>query len=46
LKDLADAQELIRVLSLSREFKDRLNPYVHKKFDELWTAVKESPPEE
>lgn len=46
LKDLADAQELIRVLKLSREFMDRLNPYVWEKFDELWTAVQQSPPEE
>jgi len=46
LKDLADAQELIRVLKLAREFKDRLNPYVWEKFDELWTAIQQSPPEE
>jgi hypothetical protein len=46
LKDLADAQELIRVLKLPREFADRLNPYVREKFDELWTAIQQSPPEE
>ena len=46
LKDLADAQELIRVLKLPREFKDQLNPYVWEKFDELWTAIQQSPPEE
>ena len=46
LKDLADAQELMRVLKLPREFKDRLNPYVREKFDELWTAVQQAPPEE
>lgn len=46
LKDLADAQELIRVLKLPREFMDRLNPYVREKFDELWTAIQHSPPEE
>lgn len=46
LKDLADAQELIRVLRLPREFKERLNPYVRGKFDELWTAIQQSPPEE
>jgi hypothetical protein len=46
LKDLADAQELIRVLKLPREFKNRLNPYVWEKFDELWTAIQQSPPEE
>jgi len=26
--------------------KDRLNPYVWEKFDELWTAIQQSPPEE
>lgn len=46
LKDLADAQELIRVLKLPRTFMDQLNPYVREKFDELWTAVEQSPPEE
>ena len=46
LKDLADAQELIRALKLPREFKDKLNPYVGEKFDELWTAIQQSPPEE
>jgi hypothetical protein len=46
LKDLADAQELIRVLRLPREYMDRLNPYVRQKFDELWSAIQQSPPEE
>jgi hypothetical protein len=46
LKDLADAQEMIRVLKLPREFTDRLNPYVREKFVELWTAIQQSPPEE
>ena len=45
LKDLADAQELIRVLKLPREFADRLNPYVRQRFEELWKAIEESPPE-
>lgn len=46
LKDLADAQELMRELRLPREFRDRLNPYVREKFDELWSALQEAPPEE
>src|SRR5437867_3859430 len=46
LKDLADAQELIRILKLPREFIDLLNPYVREKFDELRTALQQSPPEE
>lgn len=45
LKDLADVQELIRVLDLPREFSDQLNPYVREKFLELWTAVRNAPPE-
>jgi hypothetical protein len=46
LKDLADVQELIRVLKLPREFSDQLNPYVRDKFIELWTAIAQSPPDE
>ncbi len=45
LKDLADAQELIRVLKLPRNFADQLNPYIRPKFDELWTAVEQHPEE-
>lgn len=39
LKDLADAQELIRVLKLPRDFSEQLNPYVRAKYEELWLAV-------
>ena len=39
LKDLADVQELIRVLKLPAEFKDQLNPYVREKYSELWAGV-------
>ncbi len=46
LKDLADVQELVRVLKLPHEFIQQLNPYVREKFAELWTAVQQSPPEE
>lgn len=46
LKDLADVQELIRVLKLPRTFADQLNAYVQPKFFELWDAVQQSPPEE
>lgn len=37
LKDLADVQEMIKVLRLPREFVEQLNPYVQEKFRELWT---------
>jgi hypothetical protein len=36
LKDLADVQELIKTLALSRDFAKQLNPYVRGKFEELW----------
>ena len=37
LKDLADVQELIKLLRLPREFADQLNLYVRDKFREVWT---------
>lgn len=46
LKDLADVEELIRVLKLPRDLANELNPYVVAKFDELWTAIQQAPPEE
>ena len=39
LKDLADVQELIRVLKLPRDFDQQLNQYVRGKFVELWDAL-------
>ena len=39
LKDLADAQEMIRVLGLEEAFADRLDPTVRPKFRELWRGV-------
>src|ERR1043166_4214171 len=44
LKDLADVEQLIMILKLPRGFGDRLNPYVHAKFDELWMSAQ--PPAE
>ncbi|HEX8523827.1 MAG TPA: hypothetical protein VF669_16345 [Tepidisphaeraceae bacterium] len=43
LKDLADVQELIKVLSLSRDLAQQLNPYVQQKYLELWSDSKEDP---
>jgi len=40
LKDLADVQELIRVLNLADDYAKQLNPYVRKKFKELWKGVR------
>jgi hypothetical protein len=42
LKDLADVQELIRLLSLPKEFANELNPFVRDKYAELWEAVREN----
>ncbi len=39
IKDLADVQELIRVLRLDAGFADRLDAYVRPKYAELWSAV-------
>jgi hypothetical protein len=38
LKDLADVQELIRILDLPAEYAEQLQPYVREKFGELWRA--------
>jgi len=47
LRDLADVQELIRVLKLPTEFAQHLNPFVRAKFEELRQALASSPaPEE
>jgi Uncharacterised nucleotidyltransferase len=42
LKDLADVQELIRVLHLPHELGEQLNPFVRPKFDELWAGLKDA----
>jgi hypothetical protein len=39
LKDLADVQELIRLLDLPLDFADRLQPFVREKYNELWRAL-------
>jgi len=43
LKDLADVQELIRILKLPRDTAQKLNPYVQPKFLELWDALAADP---
>jgi hypothetical protein len=42
LKDLGDAQELIKVLKLPVEFAEQLNEYVRGKYVELWRGVAEA----
>lgn len=39
IKDLADVQELIKVLSLPEDFGEQLAPYVRGKYRELWQSV-------
>jgi len=45
LKDLADAQELIRILKLPRDFQDKLNPYVRPEFLRLWDGLQTAGPD-
>jgi uncharacterized HhH-GPD family protein len=43
LRDLADVQELIRVLSLPADFGQQLQPFVRDKYAELRASVQDSP---
>jgi hypothetical protein len=43
LKDLADVQELIRILNLPLETCEKLNPFVRDKFSELWRSIQSNP---
>ena len=40
MKDLADVQELIKLLALPEDFGDQLNPYVQLKYQELWQTTR------
>ncbi len=39
LKDLADVQELIKLLALPQALADKLDPYVRDAYDDLWQSV-------
>lgn len=39
MKDLADVQELIRLLSLPQGFSANLNEYVRPEYEELWQGI-------
>jgi hypothetical protein len=43
LKDLADVQEMIRVLDLPKEFAERLDPSVRDSYRSLWTRLQSAP---
>jgi hypothetical protein len=45
LKDLADVQELIKVLRLPREFVEQLNEYVRPTFLHVWEGAQTETPE-
>lgn len=45
LKDLADVQELIRVLKPERNLGERLHEYVRPKFYEFWDGLQNEPAE-
>ena len=45
LRDLADVQELIRLLSLPADFAVRLDSSVRDLYEDLWAAVQNAPPE-
>jgi hypothetical protein len=43
LRDLADVQELIRILDLPADFDQQLRPFVREKYAELWASVQKMP---
>jgi hypothetical protein len=43
LKDITDVVELIKTLSLPREFGGSIDPFVRDKFHELWDAIAAAP---
>ena len=45
LKDLADVQEVIRIMRLPRTLAEQLNAFVREKYLELWQAVDDRPDE-
>jgi hypothetical protein len=45
LKDLADVQEVIRIMRLPRMLAEGLNSFVREKYLELWQAVADRPDE-
>ena len=46
LKDLADVQELIKLLALPQDYAQSLNPYVRDRYDELWRTAQPAPESE
>jgi hypothetical protein len=45
LRDLADVQDLIRLRGLGPELAERLDPSVRAKYLELWSSLRDAPPD-
>jgi hypothetical protein len=45
VRDLADVQDLMKLLHLPADLADQLDPYVRAKYRELWDAVQDNPRE-
>lgn len=45
LKDLADVQEMIRVLNLPLDLAEQLTPFVQESYREMWRQVRAAPQE-
>ncbi len=43
LKDLADVEEVIKMLHLPQNFKEQLSPRVQEKYNELWQGAQPDP---
>jgi hypothetical protein len=46
LSDLADVQQMIEKIRLPESVSDELHPCVRDKYRELWTMMRDNPPEE
>lgn len=46
MRDLADVQDLIRLLKLPADFADQINPYVQEQYRTLWQGVQADLPED
>jgi len=44
MKDLADVQELIRVLDLPENYAQEIDPSLRESYDKLWNEVQQTPP--
>lgn len=45
MKDLADVQELIRVLDLPEDYAQKIDPSLRESYGRLWSEVQQTPPD-